>query len=165
MTLRWNRVFKYSSCVQCVLRQEWGIQFFDTCSINNARHLLSAICSRDLHVNVSRWLIDNYMEVSRTSFRARLWFFGRWLVRSEDVSFRSGNKYVRMVAARGEWTNTFQVPLYPIPDCPIPFGEQICQTASPRGLHVLSFPPIGFSNQCPFNPKIPKDSPLSKPQR
>ena len=116
MTLRWNRVFKYSSCVRCVLRQEWGIQFFDTCSINNARHLLSAICSRVLHVNVSRWLIDNYMEVSRTSFRARLWFFGRWLVRSEDVSFRSGNKYVRMVAARGEWTNTFQVPLYPIPD-------------------------------------------------
>ena len=104
--LRWKRVFTKIRCVRCVLRQEWGIQFFDTCSINNARHHLSAICSRVLHVNVSRCLIDNYMEISRTSFRARLWFFGRWLVRSEDVSFRSENKYVRKVAARGGMPNT-----------------------------------------------------------
>ena len=129
MTLRWNRVFKYSSCVRCVLRQEWGIQFFDTCSINNARHLLSAICSRDLHVNVSRWLIDNYMEVSRTSFRARLWFFGRWLVRSEDVSFRSGTNMSEWSLLGGNEPIRFKsrFTLSRI----IPFGEQICQTASP----------------------------------
>jgi len=43
-------------------------------------------------------------------------------------------------------------------------GTNMSDCFSP-GSPCSFFPPIGFSNQCPFNPKIPKDSPLSKPQR